>query len=209
MSLTILVIAGLLTGTTFFTSPDDREGSGSTGPGAATTGVATTTATETSRDARMSHCREQDPSGSEISLVSDEEPGERMVVDGRVLGRDRVTPVRNAKVYVFHTDAAGYYSEHKGMDNTNPRICGILRTDDNGRYRFTTVKPGRYATGGPAPHVHYEVTPPGGAKMRAFMLTFEDEGGHATLAGDAWANTRPIARDGRGAWHCTRDLWLQ
>ena len=207
-SLTILVVAGLLTGTTFFSSPDDREGAGSTGTtGGAGSGAVSQTA-DTPREAKSARCREQDPAGSNISLVDDAEPGDRLVVDGRVLAKDRVTPVKNAKVYVFHTDAAGYYSEHKGMDNTNPRICGILRTDENGRYRFTTVKPGRYATGGPAPHVHYEVTPPG-ARTRAFMLTFEDEGGRAALASEAWANTRPIARDGRGAWHCTRDLWLQ
>jgi protocatechuate 3,4-dioxygenase beta subunit len=131
-----------------------------------------------------------------------------MIVDGRVLGRDRVTPVRNAKVYVFHTDAAGYYSEHHGMDNTNPRICGILRTDDNGRYRFTTVRPGRYATGGPAPHVHYEVTPPG-SRMRSFTLTFDAENSGGAIASESWATTRPLIRDGKGAWHCTRDLWLQ
>jgi protocatechuate 3,4-dioxygenase beta subunit len=207
MSLRILVVAGLLNGTTFFTSPDDRDGAGSTGT-AATSAMSTATATDAPRDARSSRCRDQDPAGSDITLVTDDEPGDRLVVDGRVLGKDRVTPVRNAKVYVFHTDAAGYYSEHRGMDNGNPRICGILRTDEQGRYRFTTVRPGRYATGGPAPHVHYEVTPPG-AKTRIFTLTFEAEPSGVAMSSEPWATSRPMSRDGKGAWHCTRDLWLQ
>jgi len=207
MSLRILVVAGLLNGTTFFTSPDDRDGTGSTGT-AATSGTSTATATDATRDTRSSRCREQEPAGSDITLVTDDEPGDRLVVDGRVLGRDRVTPVRNAKVYVFHTDAAGYYSEHRSMDNTNPRLCGILRTDEQGRYRFTTVRPGRYATGGPAPHVHYEVTPAGASKTRSFTLTFEAVKSGGAIASEPWATTRPVVRD-KGAWHCTRDLWLQ
>lgn len=208
MSLTILVVAGLLTGTTFFSSPDDREGTGSPSAAATATGVTTTPASESTRDTRSMRCREQDPTGSDIRLVADDEPGDRLVVDGRVLGRDRVTPVRNAKVYVFHTDAAGYYSEHHGMDNTNPRLCGILRTDEQGHYRFTTVRPGRYATGGPAPHVHYEVTPPGASKSRPFTLTFEEES-QLAQSSESWATARPVAKDRKGAWHCTRDLWLQ
>src|SRR4029450_673188 len=120
MNFTILVVAGLLTGTSFFSGPDDRDGTGAPTGAPATSSVGVAPAAEPARDARFARCREQDPTSWETSVVGESEPGERLVVDGRGLARDRVTPVRGARVYVFHTDAAGYYSEHHGMDNTNP-----------------------------------------------------------------------------------------
>ena len=35
------------------------------------------------------------------------------------------------------------------MDESDARLCGLMLTDAEGRYRFETVKPGHYATGGP------------------------------------------------------------
>src|SRR4029453_12669266 len=45
-----------------------------------------------------------------ITITNRDEPGERLIVTGRVFGPDGVTPVPGASVYVYHTDVKGYYS---------------------------------------------------------------------------------------------------
>ena len=102
-------------------------------------------------------CGGRKPEGWSVVVAGPAEPGARLVVEGRVLAADGESPVAGATVLVFHTDAEGYYSPG-GMDEGNARLCGVMRTDEEGRYRFETIRPAHYATGGgPAAHVHYEV----------------------------------------------------
>lgn len=49
-----------------------------------------------------------------------------------------------------------------------------LRSDAQGRYAFTTVRPGPYPRGGVQAHVHYEVRAAGLAD-RVFELVFDDD----------------------------------
>lgn len=73
--------------------------------------------------------------------------GERIVVHGQVLDEDG-RPVRHALVEVWQANAAGRY-RHKA-DQTgkplDPNFSGAGRalTDADGRYEFTTIKPGPY-----------------------------------------------------------------
>ena len=73
--------------------------------------------------------------------------GERIVVHGRVLDEDG-RAVRGALVEVWQANAAGRY-DHQVDDHPaplDPNFSGAGRclTDDEGRYRFVTVKPGAY-----------------------------------------------------------------
>lgn len=156
-------------------------------------------------------CRDAVPDGPTARVAAASEPGERFVLTGRVLdaaGRPRA----GVKVYVFQTDSRGYYSAGDGgnqMDNRKPRLCGVLRTGADGSYRVETIRPARYATGGPAPHIHLEAWSDGIARQD-FHLTFEvrrERGGDREAArGDRAHETRPILRDAQGVWHCVRDL---
>jgi protocatechuate 3,4-dioxygenase, beta subunit len=73
--------------------------------------------------------------------------GERIIVTGRVLDRDG-RPVRSTLVEVWQANAAGRY--HHDIDRhpapLDPNFSGAGRclTNDEGRYRFVTVKPGAY-----------------------------------------------------------------
>lgn len=73
--------------------------------------------------------------------------GERMVVAGRLLdswGR----PLRNQLIEVWQANAAGRYihqrDQHPAPLDPNFYGAGRMITDDNGEYRFTTIKPGPY-----------------------------------------------------------------
>jgi protocatechuate 3,4-dioxygenase beta subunit len=110
-------------------------------------------------------------------LIPPGEPGEPLIVEGRVLSEDG-KPVAGAPLYLYHTDVQGYYSAG-GKDERNPgarssRLRGNLKTDAEGRYQFRTIKPGQYPGSGPPAHIHYEITL-GQKPTQGFELIFEGD----------------------------------
>jgi protocatechuate 3,4-dioxygenase, beta subunit len=73
--------------------------------------------------------------------------GERIIVMGRVTDRDG-RPVRSALIEIWQANAAGRYvhevDQHPAPLDPNFTGAGRCLTDDDGRYRFVTVKPGAY-----------------------------------------------------------------
>jgi protocatechuate 3,4-dioxygenase, beta subunit len=84
----------------------------------------------------------------DLTRHHDGEPlGERIIVSGRVLdsaGR----PVPSALIEIWQANAAGRYrhdvDRHPAPLDPNFTGAGRCLTDDAGRYRFVTVKPGAY-----------------------------------------------------------------
>jgi protocatechuate 3,4-dioxygenase beta subunit len=73
--------------------------------------------------------------------------GEKMVLTGRLLDADG-RPIRRSLVEIWQANASGRYA-HPGDQHDaplDPNFLGIGRTftDDEGRYRFVTIKPGSY-----------------------------------------------------------------
>ena len=56
-------------------------------------------------------CQGRQPTGWETQVAGDKEPGERMVVSGRVFDSKGVKALSGVTVFVFQTDAEGYYSD--------------------------------------------------------------------------------------------------
>ncbi len=91
--------------------------------------------------------------------------GERIIVTGRVLDDDG-KPIRNALVEVWQANAAGRYhhrvDQHPAPLDPNFTGAGRCLTDDDGNYRFISIKPGAYPWGNhenawrPA-HIHFSV----------------------------------------------------
>ena len=91
------------------------------------------------------------PLDNDLTRQHDGEPlGERIVVTGRVLDEDG-RPVRGALVEVWQANAAGRYNhevdQHAGAARPELLRRRPLSHDDDGRYRFVTVKPGSYPWG--------------------------------------------------------------
>jgi protocatechuate 3,4-dioxygenase beta subunit len=81
------------------------------------------------------------------SQHSGEPLGERIIVTGRVLdGHGR--PMRGSLIEIWQANAAGRYTHHLDRHPAplDPNFSGAGRclTDDEGRYRFVTIKPGAY-----------------------------------------------------------------
>jgi protocatechuate 3,4-dioxygenase beta subunit len=102
----------------------------------------------------------------DLTRQHDAEPlGERIVVGGRVLDGDG-RPVRNTLVEIWQANAAGRYvhpvDQHPAPLDPNFTGAGRCMTDDEGNYRFVTVKPGAYPWGNhenawrPA-HIHFSL----------------------------------------------------
>ncbi len=73
--------------------------------------------------------------------------GEKMVLVGRVLDEDG-RPVRGSLVELWQANASGRYAHpvdtHDAPLDPNFYGKGQVLTDDEGRYRFVTIKPGAY-----------------------------------------------------------------
>jgi protocatechuate 3,4-dioxygenase beta subunit len=73
--------------------------------------------------------------------------GERITVTGRVVDRDG-RPVRGQLVEIWQANASGRYRHQRDDHHAplDPNFTGVGRclTDDDGSYRFTTIKPGAY-----------------------------------------------------------------
>jgi protocatechuate 3,4-dioxygenase beta subunit len=102
----------------------------------------------------------------DLTRQHDGEPlGERIIVTGRVVDEDG-HPIRAALVEVWQANAAGRYrhvvDQHPAPLDLNFSGAGRCLSDDEGRYRFVTVKPGAYPWGNhenawrPA-HIHFSV----------------------------------------------------
>jgi len=90
-------------------------------------------------------------------LAMPDEPGDRMIISGRVFNLDCSQYIPNAVVDVWHANAAGAY------DNDGFNLRGQVLTNEQGFYLFETIKPGKYQNGSsfrPA-HIHYKITAPG------------------------------------------------
>lgn len=149
-----------------------------------------------------------------IVLVSEGEPGEPMVVTGTVYAPDGKTPAPDIEVYVYHTDAEGYY--RKGNNSShNPRLKGTMITNAEGKYEYRTIKPAPYPGGGNPAHVHYVITGKGYAKQYDELLFEGDQWlkNNKTLTGQQRADTfqrvRPLVKDGDGVWRVVKDIKLE
>ncbi len=85
-------------------------------------------------------CTVPDYISSLALLVGEDEPGERMILSGTVYKSDGVTPDSGITLFVYQTDAGGYYHRPE-EDVFHPRIVGWLRTGSDGRYEIHTIKP--------------------------------------------------------------------
>jgi protocatechuate 3,4-dioxygenase beta subunit len=85
---------------------------------------------------------------ADLTKQSSGEPlGERIVVSGKVIDQDGL-PIRRTLVEVWQANAAGRYlhaiDQHNAPIDPNFQGSGHMLTNDEGFYRFITIKPGAY-----------------------------------------------------------------
>jgi protocatechuate 3,4-dioxygenase beta subunit len=121
------------------------------------------------------------PQDSDLTIQHQGEPlGERIVVSGRLLDGDG-RPVRHSLIEIWQANAAGRYAhqvdQHPAPLDPNFTGAGRCLTDEQGWYRFVTIKPGAYPWGNhpnawrPA-HIHFSVFGPAFATRLVTQMYF-------------------------------------
>jgi protocatechuate 3,4-dioxygenase, beta subunit len=106
--------------------------------------------------------------------------GERIVVSGRVMDEDG-RPVSHSLIEIWQANAAGRYLHTRDQHNAplDPNFTGEghTLTNDEGRYRFVTIRPGEYPWGNhynawrPA-HIHFSLFGPAFATRLVTQMYF-------------------------------------
>lgn len=126
--------------------------------------------------------------------------GERIIVTGRVLDESG-RPVRNTLIEVWQANAAGRYIHHVDQHDApiDPNFLGSGRciTDEDGRYRFVTIKPGAYPWGNHhnawrPQHIHFSLFGPSFLTRLVTQMYFP---GDPLLALDPIYNSIPDPKD--------------
>lgn len=112
--------------------------------------------------------------------------GQKVQIEGRVLDGDG-QPVGDALIEIWQANAAGRYdhpedTQAKPLD-ANFHGFGRASTDKDGRYRFTTIRPGPVPGRGnamQAPHINVTVFARGLLKRLVTRVYFADEPANAT-----------------------------
>jgi protocatechuate 3,4-dioxygenase, alpha subunit len=120
-----------------------------------------------------------------VDLLQPGVSGEKVTIEGRVLDGDQV-PVPDAVIEVWQANAHGKYDhpedfQDKPLD-TAFKGYGRIATDDQGRFRIITIKPG--GVPGPngsmqAPHLEISVFMRGLLKRLVTRIYFPGDASHA------------------------------
>ena len=153
---------------------------------------------------------------AEDTLPDFDNSGQRIKISGTVYKPDGHTPAKGVILYVYHTNQQGIYptrGNETGWAGRHGYIRGWMKTDEQGRYTFYTLKPAPYPNRSSPAHIHITVLEPNG---RYYWL------GSYHFAGDSLltqSETNPrlprggssgllnLKREG-GLWTGTRDIVL-
>ena len=163
--------------------------------------------------------RERSPNGlpTFLRLAGPEEPGEPLLLTGRVLAADGSGPASGVVVYAHHTNARGLYAGgtlETEWSRRHGRLRGWVRTGADGRYTFQTIKPAPYPNRNLPAHVHLFVGEPGRPPYYIDDVVFAEEFGVTTayLARQKLRGGSGVVRLQRGpqgGWLAVRDIRLE
>ena len=107
--------------------------------------------------------------------------GDKIRIEGRVLDGDGA-PINDALVEIWQANAAGKYNHPDDAQDKkiDPKFIGFGRaaTDREGRYRFTTIRPGPVPGRGntlQAPHINVALFARGVLKQMVTRIYFADQ----------------------------------
>ncbi len=143
------------------------------------------------------------------------EKGPKLEVSGTVYQADGKTPAKDVVIYIYHTDQTGRYStkgNEKGWGKRHGYIRGWMKTNNEGKYKFYTLRPAPYPIFPDAAHIHPVIKEPGKNEYYIDAYLFDDD----PLLSDKEKN-RLEKRGGNGIlklkeitgiWYAERNIYL-
>ncbi len=100
------------------------------------------------------------------------EPGQPLIIHGRVFRGDGVTPAPGVVVFAYQTDRTGEYNRSGAR---GWRLYGWAKSDAEGRFELRTIRPGSYPSGRVPAHIHVTVDAPWLPRRWTDELQFLDD----------------------------------
>jgi protocatechuate 3,4-dioxygenase beta subunit len=152
---------------------------------------------------------------SRIRIAPASEPGERLVLTGRVVGADGA-PRAGIEIDAYHTDAKGLYRPDGGTPAwpaRPPRLEGRLSTAADGSYEIDSIRPGPYPGGGNPAHIHFHLRTASIDQGETLWFEGDPQLSPEQIRREAglgrFSAIQPLVRDGAGVWRCVRDFRLR
>ena len=138
----------------------------------------------------------------QTKLAGPNEPGERLIISGKVLSSDCRTRLPNTLIEIWQANKAGQYDTDKPGNFTERvdfHLRGMMLTDQQGNYEFETIMPGRYPVPPNLPglekyagltrpaHIHFRVS----ESLHVPLTTQLYFKGDPYIAKDPWAGGKP------------------
>lgn len=148
-------------------------------------------------------------------VAPSEEPGERLELTGTIYKPDGKTPAPHVVLYVYQTDNKGLYSKGPSQPRAtrHGRLRGWMKTDAQGRYKFTTIRPASYPNSNIPQHIHPIIKEPGLSLYWIDEFLFEDDPmltqqERAKQEGRGGMGILKVAKNANGVWVGTRNIIL-
>src|SRR5262249_3841805 len=80
-------------------------------------------------------------------LAGPNEPGERLIISGKVYSSDCRSHLPNTLIEIWQANSAGQYDTDKPgnfTEHVDFHLRGMMLSDQQGNYEFETIMPGRY-----------------------------------------------------------------
>lgn len=106
------------------------------------------------------------------------ENGPKLEIRGIVYKQDGKTPAAGVVLYVYHTDQTGRYStkgNETGWGKRHGYIRGWMKTNEDGAYKFYTLRPASYPQSGLPAHIHPVIKEPGKNEYWIDEYLFDDD----------------------------------
>ncbi|MGH9800276.1 MAG: intradiol ring-cleavage dioxygenase, partial [Blastocatellia bacterium] len=151
----------------------------------------------------------------ETTIPDATEPGEPMEINGTIYQLDGKTPAANVILYVYHTNAQGYYQPSAGQTfgRRHGHLRGWMKTDGQGRYKFRSIRPAAYPNRTDPAHIHPVVKEPDKNEYYIDEFRFDDD---ALLTKEERAKEEKrggsgiikLTKNNAGVWVGRRDIVL-
>lgn len=155
------------------------------------------------------------PQGGTAQQVST--PGEALELRGVIYRKDGVTPAPGVILYVYHTNAQGYYASKSASAGVWARRHGDwrgwMKTNAKGEYRFRTIKPAPYPNARIPAHIHPTIKEDGINEYYIDEFEFDDDpmlttSERAKRPKRGGSGIITLTKGTDGVWHGKRDIVL-
>ncbi|HET6768719.1 MAG TPA: hypothetical protein VFH08_15005 [Chitinophagaceae bacterium] len=140
-----------------------------------------------------------------IQLTKKDEPGEPLMIYGKIIDRKTNEPVRDVSLFLYQTDTSGIYNI-PGVPDDQARIRGTVYTNESGCFKIKTILPGDYPGQKNSRHLHYVINAKGYKEVRS--IVFFKGFTTSNVSGQGPLSVLDIKKDKDGTWVGSIDIHI-